>query len=118
RKRSREQCWFPIYVSPRSLRPGSVAQVPHLLDLGPQVLAVVDVLTDVQRHPLDDLQAETGQRRDLTRVVGEKPQALDAQVDKHLGSDPVVPQVGSEAQPLVGFYRVGPCVLQLVSLEL
>ena len=81
-------------------------QVAHFFTLGPQIEVIVLLRGDFDGYPLGDLQTKAGQAVDLVRVVGEQPQLFHPQVPEDLGSDPVLPQVGGEAQLDVGLHRV------------
>src|SRR3712207_9004626 len=52
------------------------------------------------------------------QVVGKKSDALEVEIFEDLGPDPVVSEVGREAELLVGLDRVHPLVLQMVSPHL
>ena len=54
----------------------------------------------------------------LARIVGDRPDRLEAEVEQDLRADAVLAQVGLEPELLVGLDRVGALVLQLVRLEL
>ena len=67
-----------------------------------------------QGHPILHLQAIAAQARNLARVIGDQPQAMDPQVAEDLGADAVVAQVGSKAKPFIGFHRVQSTILEAV----
>ncbi len=82
--------------------------VPELLLLGAQVVQVVLVGLDLERHALDDLEAVALDARALPRVVGDEADLPDAEIGEDLGADAVVAQVGGEAELLVGLDGVEP----------
>ena len=55
---------------------------------------------------------------ELARIVGHHPDRGEPEVAEDLRADAVVPEVGREAEPLVGLHRVGARVLQRVGAEL
>ena len=81
--------WSSIHV---------VEQMPELVLLRLQVVLIVLVGRNLDRHAFDDAQAVTVEADDLTRVVREKANVADAQVDKDLRPDTVMTQVGCEAE--------------------
>ena len=89
----------------------------ELLALGSEVLQVLLVRADLQRHAFDDLEPVALETRALGRVVRHQPHLADAQVHQDLGADPEVPQVGREAEALVGLDRVEPLVVMLLELS-
>ena len=95
-----------------------VQRVAHLVALGPQVGLVVGVGCGFDRHLLADREAVALEPDDLLRVVGEDADAGQAEVAEDLGADPVVAQVGGQAELEVGLDRVRALLLQLVGLEL
>src|SRR2546426_455245 len=93
-------------------------EMPELVALRAQVFQIRVGRRDLDRHALGDVQAVALQPDDLLRVVGEEPEVLHAQVDENLGADPVVAQVGLEAEGLVGFDGVLALILKLVRAHL
>jgi len=73
---------------------------------------------DLQRHPLDDLQAVPLEPGSLRGVVGQQPQGRQSEVDEDLGPCAVVAEVRREAQLDVGLDRVAALLLQGVRHEL
>ena len=72
----------------------------------------------LDRHLLGDREAVALEADDLFRVVGEDADAGQAEVAEDLGADPVVAQVGGQAELEVGLDRVGAFLLQLVGAQL
>ena len=95
-----------------------VQRVAHLVALGAQVGLVVGVGGRLDRHLLGDREPVALEADDLFRVVGEDADAGQAEVAEDLGADPVVAQVGGQAELEVGLDRVGPLLLQLVGAQL
>src|SRR3989441_2484558 len=93
-------------------------EMPELVALRAQVFQIRVGRRDLDRHALGDVQAVALQPDDLLRVVGEEREVLHAQVDENLGADPVVAQVGLEAEGLVGFDGVLALILKLVRAHL
>src|SRR5438128_6910807 len=93
-------------------------EMPDVSSLRAQVFQIRVGRRDLNRHALGDVQAVALQPDDLLRVVGEEPEVLHAQVDENLGADPVVAQVGLEAEGLVGFDGVLALILKLVRAHL
>src|SRR2546426_331172 len=93
-------------------------EMPELVALRAQVFQIRVGRRDLDRHALGDVQAVALQPDDLLRVVGEEPEVLHAQVDENLGADPVVAQVGLEAEGLVGLDGVLALILKLVRAHL
>ena len=95
-----------------------VQRVAKLVSLGPQVVLVVGVGRGLDRHLLADRQPVSLQPDDLFRVVGEDADAGQTEVAEDLGADPVVTQVGGQAEFEVGLNRVGSLLLEFVGPEL
>ncbi len=93
-------------------------RVAELLALGGQVCLVVRVGDVLDRQLVCDRQPITGQPGDLLRVVGEDADRGQAEVDEDLGANPVVAQVGRQAQAEIGVDRVEPLLLELVRPQL
>src|SRR3712207_3330043 len=95
-----------------------VEDVVELLALGLEVAVVVAVGLHLKRHALGDLEPEAPEAHHLRQVVGQEPDALEAEVLEDLGPDAVVPEVGGEAELLVGLDGVHALVLEVVGLHL
>src|SRR5262245_9398388 len=76
------------------------------------------VRLDFQRHALDYFQAVAVKSDYLLRIVRHESYLSHADVPEDLGSDTVVPEIGTEAELLIGFYGVESLVLELVGPEL
>src|SRR5437868_3685046 len=70
------------------------------------------------RHALIDGQAVTFETDKFPRIIGNRPDRLEAEIEKNLGADSVVAQVRLEAEPLIRFDGIDSLVLKLVGLEL
>src|SRR3984885_7307557 len=77
-------------------------QVTHPLALGAQVGDVLRVRLGLEGHALDDVEAEPLEPTALGRVVGHEAHRRHAEVDQHLGADPVLAAVGRVAEGQVG----------------
>ena len=88
--------------------PITAHEMTELVALGSQVLGVVITGVHHKGDPFFHLKAIPSETGDLARVVGQKPQMVDAEVGKNLSSDPVIAQVGRKTQALIGFHRVQP----------
>ena len=75
-----------------------VERVAELLALGAQICLVVGVGGVLDRELVAHRQPIAGQARDLLGIVGQDPDARQAEVDQDLGPDPVVAQVGREPE--------------------
>ena len=95
-----------------------VQPMAELVPLGLQVAAVLGVGRDLDRHLLDDREAEALDPGDLLRVVREDADRRQAEVGEDLAADPVLAHVGREAELEVGLDGVEPVLLQLVRLQL
>src|SRR5215471_1505498 len=96
-----------------------IKQVPQLLALGFQIVSILLIGWNLNRHLLDDAQAVAIQANDFFRVVGEEADLPDAQIQQDLGTDSIMAKVRSEAQTLIGLNRVQILLLlELVSLQL
>ena len=93
-------------------------RVAQLLALGVQIRLVVRVRDGPDRYLIGDREPVSLQAEDLLRVVGEDPDARQTEVDEDLGADPVVAQVGGQAELQVGVNRVEALLLELVGAEL
>src|SRR6266540_798980 len=123
------ETWFPPWErvggERRSLALGLleakvlvVEPVPELRALGLQVVAVLVVRRDLDRHLLDDRQAEALDARDLLRVVREDSNRREPEIGEDLVADPVFAHVGRETELEVGLDGVHPVLLELVGLQL
>src|SRR5258707_1249513 len=84
-----------------------------------QILEIVRVRRDLDRHRLDDVQAIAFQADDLARVVGQQADVAHAEIDKDLRADAVLPKVHAVAEALVGFNGIEALLLlQAVGLKL
>jgi hypothetical protein len=85
--------------------------VPELVALRAEVLPVRLGRRNLDRDALGDVQPVPLEADDLLRVVGQELEVLDAEVDEDLRADPVVAQVGVEAERDVGLDRVLALIL-------
>src|SRR5262249_42214114 len=95
-----------------------VEAVPELGALRRKVALVLRVGLDLDRHLLDDRQAEALHARGLARVVGEDADRAEAEVGEDLVADAPLPRVGRKAELEVRLDRVEALLLQLVRLQL
>src|SRR5690348_912394 len=93
-------------------------QVPELVALRAQVAGVLGVLRLDDGYALLDAQPVALEADHLARIVGDRSDGLQPEVEQDLRADAVVAQVGGEAELLVGLHRVRSTILQLVRLEL
>ena len=70
------------------------------------------------RHALIDLQPVAFEADELPRIVRDRPDRFEPQIQKNLRADAVVAEVGREAKTLVGFDRVDSLILKLIRLQL
>src|SRR5207248_11175191 len=92
--------------------------VAELLLLRLKVLSRLVGWRDLERHALDDGQAEAFDGDVLGGVVRHQADLADAEVAKDLRAGAVVADVGGEAELLVRLDRVVSLLLQLVRLQL
>ena len=91
----------------------------EFLSFRAKVFAVLFVRGHFERHPLDDLEAQGFDRRLLARIVRQKPQATDTELDEHLPADAVIALVGRETELDVSLDRIEPfSVLKTISSDL
>ena len=90
----------------------------ELLLLGPEVSDVAAPRRHLERHALDDVDAVALQPGDLARVVGQEPDALDAEIAQDLRADPVVARILLEPELQVGLDGVPPAVLERLRPDL
>src|SRR5574342_350326 len=93
-------------------------EVAHLLALGHQVALVALGGRNLDRHALAHLQPVPLDADDLLRIVREDAQAPRSENDANLRADAVVPQVGLEAEDVVGLDGVLALVLDRKSTRL
>src|SRR3954451_12116177 len=96
----------------------ALQQVPHARLLGAQVGDVLRIGRGLERHPLDDFQAETLEATVLGRVVGEEAHSGDAQVDEDLGADAVLATVDGQTELEIGVESVEALLLEAVGAQL
>ena len=72
---------------------------------------------DLERHALDDLEAEAFDGNVFGGIVRHQPDFADAEVAKDLGAGAVVANVGCKPELGIRFDRVVSLLLQLVGLE-
>src|SRR5439155_13431247 len=96
----------------------ALQQVSHARLLGAQVADVVGVGLGLERHPLDDLEAEALEAAVLGRVVRQQTHRRDAQVDEDLGPDAVLAAVDRQAELDVGVDGVVALLLEAVGPQL
>src|SRR5204862_7515413 len=89
----------------------------HLVALGVEVRAVRRVRTDLDREPLDDLEAIERHAR-LLRIVREDASAAHAEIHGDLDADAVLAVIGLEAEALVRLDGIEALVLQRVRAQL
>src|SRR5688572_15412285 len=92
--------------------------MPELVLLGLQVAGVFVVRGLLQRHSLAETETIPLEAYHLSGIVRQRPDRLEAEVEKDLRAYTIVTQVRLEAEALVGFDRIRAAVLELVGLEL
>src|SRR5262249_35806455 len=93
--------------------------VAELLLLGAEILEILLVRLDLERHALDDLQTVALDAGALAGVVRDDAHLAHAEVAQDLRADAVVAEIRREAEPLVGLDRVETLlILQPVGLDL
>src|SRR5687768_11939389 len=92
--------------------------MPELVALGAHVARVLEILRLNDRHALLDAQTIALETDHLARIVGDRPDRAQPEIEEDLRADAVVAQIGGEAEPLVRLDGVRAGVLQLVRLQL
>src|SRR5688572_13224540 len=90
----------------------------ELVALGREITGVLAVRGLDDGHALLDAQPIALEPHHLARIVRDRADRLQPEVEQDLRADAVVPEVRLEAQLLVGLDRVGAAILELVRLEL
>src|SRR5688572_11604186 len=90
----------------------------ELVSFRPQVTLVLPVRRLHQRHAVAEAQAVSLEADHLARIVGDRPNRLESEIQEDLRTDTVVAEIRLEAEPLVRLDGVRAFVLQLVRLEL
>src|SRR5262245_57276182 len=99
----------PVYSCPAMASADELEaaeEVAELLLLRAQVGDVAAPCRHFEREPLDDLDPVVLQPDHLARIVGQEAHLAHAEIAQDLRADPVVPQVGLEAELEVGLDRV------------
>jgi len=89
-----------------------------LIPLGLQISSVDVVGGYLQWDTLHDLEPVALQTDDLSWIVCEQADLLDAQIDENLGPYPVVPKVGRIAELVVCLNSIRTRVLQSIGTKL
>src|SRR5688572_29960667 len=90
----------------------------ELVSLGLQVPGVLIVRRLLEGHAITEPQAVALESNHFARIVRDRANGAEPQIQEDLRADSVVAKVGLEAQPLVRLDGVCPFVLQLIRLEL
>ena len=89
------------------IRPLRREQMSELVALRAQILGVLVVRRLHDRYTLVDAQTVALEADHLARIVRDRPNGLEAEVEQDLRADAVVPQIGLEAELLVRLDGVG-----------
>ena len=89
----------------------------HFFLFGFQIPAVVFLGRDDDGNPFDDLDAVAVDADDLLRIVGQQPDAFDAEVEQDLCAGAVFAEVGGKTEFQVGFHRVAALFLEFVGMD-
>src|SRR3954453_20248491 len=92
--------------------------VAQLRSLRLEVAAILRVRRNLDRHLLDDAEAEPLDSGHLLRVVRQDADRAESEVGENLASDAVLAKIRGEAELEVGLHGVEPGLLQLVGLAL
>src|ERR1051326_4016695 len=90
----------------------------ELVPLRSHVARALAVFRLHDRHPFLDPKTVTLETDELARIVRDRPDRFQPQVEQDLRSDSVIAEVGLESELLVGLDGIGAAVLKLVRLEL
>src|SRR3954465_3722516 len=90
----------------------------QLVPLGPQVPRVLARRRRLDGDALADGETVAFEADELARIVRDRTDRLESQIEEDLGADAVVAEVRLEAERLVRLDSVGAAVLQLIGLQL
>src|ERR1700704_1256496 len=93
-------------------------QVSELGSLGFEVAGVLVVRDRNDRHALIDGQTVTFQANQLARIVGDRPDRSQPEIEQDLGANSIIAEIWLEAKPLIGLDSVDALILELIRLEL
>ena len=91
--------------------------MPQLRFFCLQIFCVVRIGFAAYRHLLHHFQAVTFKSDHLLRIVGQKTELPNAEIEKDLRAESVIAQIGREPEPRICFHRIEPLFLQLVSMN-
>src|SRR5437879_8942333 len=90
-------------------------QVPHLHFFGFEVPGVIRIGFAANRHLLDHLDAVTLETDNFLRVVGQKTELPNAEIEKNLRAESVIAQIARVTEPGICLHGVESFLLQFVS---
>src|SRR5580704_5271742 len=91
-----------------------IQQMSHFCALGLEVAGVMGVGLRFDGKLFDDVQAVSFEADHLFRIVGEKADAANTEIDQNLGSGAVLPEIHRKTQFLVCFDRIEALFLKFV----
>src|ERR1700730_16659109 len=100
-------------------RPASSAleQVPHLYFFGFEVPGVIRIDFAANRHLLDHLDAVSLETDNFLRVVGQKTELPNAEIEKDLGAEAEIAQIARVTEPGICLNVVESFFLQFVGMN-
>src|SRR5690242_7001115 len=93
-------------------------QVAELIALRAHVSGTLTVLRLHDRNAVVDAQPIALQANQLARIVRDRSDRANPEIEEDLRPDAIVAKIGLEAELLVRLDRIGAAILQLVRLEL
>src|SRR6266581_2396093 len=90
----------------------ALEQVPHLYFFGFKVPGVIRIGFAANRHLLDHLDAVTLETDNFLRVVGQKTELPNAEIEKDLRAESVIAQIARVTEPGVCLHGVEAFLLQ------
>src|ERR1700732_5365509 len=110
---------LPLGEKSTIARPASSAleQVPHLYFFGFEVSGVIRIDLAANRHLLDHLDAVTLETDNFLRVVGQKTELPNAEIEKDLRAESVIAQIARVTEPGICLHGVESFFLQFVGVN-
>src|SRR5919106_1741768 len=92
-------------------------QVPHFRSFGLEIFDVVWVGFAANRHLFYHLQAVTLESDNFLRIVGQKTEPADSQIEQDLRAEAVIAQITRIPKPGVCLHRVEAFLLQFIGVN-
>src|SRR6185503_16894513 len=85
--------------------------VPSFFLFGRQIPDIPRVRLNLDRYSLDHFQPVAFDANDLSRVIRNQLDLMQAEIRENLGTDAVIPQIGLEAELEIRLHRVAALIL-------